>query len=78
MIDLHLKIISFLKEIQPHFNELLVTDEGEYWETNDKTKLQNSLDSYFDAAKKSKADNPKLNGPYRLEDGRIIDLMEDN
>lgn len=77
-LDVHLKIISLLKEIQPHFNELLVIDEGEYWETNDESKLQNSLDSYFEAAEKAMAENPKLNGPFRLEDGRIIDLMEDD
>lgn len=75
-IDVHLKIIQLLKLIQPHFIELLVTDEGEYWETNDKTKLQHSFDSYFVAAEKAIAENPKLNGPFRLDDGRIIDLME--
>ncbi len=75
-IDVHLKIISLLEQIQPHFIELLVTDEGEYWDTNDKTQLQNTLERYFDAAEKAKAENPKLNGPFRLIDGRIIDLIE--
>ena len=77
-IDIHLKIISLLKEIQPHFNKLYVIDEGEYWDTEDETLLQNSLNNYFDAVENAKADNPKLNGPFRLEDGRIIDLMEDD
>ncbi len=77
-IDIHIKIVSLLREIQQHFNELLVTDEGEYWDTKDNAQLQNSLDSYFDAAEKAKAENAKLNGPFRLEDGRIIDLMEDD
>lgn len=74
--EVHLKIIALLKEIQVHFNELLVFDEGEFWETNDKIQLQNAFESYFDAAEKAMAENPKLKGPFRLEDGRIIDLME--
>lgn len=76
-IDTHLQIISLLKEIQPHFIDLQVIDEGEYWDTQDKTLLQDKLDNYYDAVEKAKAENPKLNGPYRLEDGRLIDLMED-
>lgn len=77
-VDVHLKIISILKEIQTHFVELLVTDEGYYWGTYDKTQLQNALDAFFDAAEKAKAKNPKLRGPFRLEDGRIIDLIEED
>jgi hypothetical protein len=75
-IGVHLKIISLLKEIEPYFNELFVIDEGEYWETNDAANLQSSLDSYFEAAEKAMAENPKLDGPFRLEDGRIVDLIE--
>jgi hypothetical protein len=75
-MDVHVKIISFLKEIQSHFIELQVTDEGEYWETSDTLLLQESLDNYFAAAEKAKTENPALTGPYKLPDGRLIDLME--
>lgn len=77
-IDIHIKIISLLKEIKPNFIDLSVTDEGEFWDTEDKYFLQTCLNNYHDAAEKAKSKNPKLKGPYRLEDGRIIDLMEDN
>lgn len=76
-IDVHVQIISLLKEIQPHFTELQVKDESEYWETENKSLLQESLDNYFDAEEKAKTENPKLSGPFRLKNGRIIDLMED-
>jgi len=76
-IQAHLQIISLLKEIQQHFIELHVTDESEYWDTKDESLLQESLDKYFDAAEKAKTENPKLSGPYRLKDGRLIDLMGD-
>lgn len=77
-INVHLQIISLLKEMQPHFIELEVTDEGEYWNTNDKSLLQECFDHFFDAVEKAKIENSKLNGPYRLQDGRLIDLMEDD
>lgn len=76
-IETHLQIISLLKEIQPHFISLQVKDEGEYWDTQDKKLLQEWLNNYFEAAENAKAKNPKLNGPYRLGEGRLIDLMED-
>ena len=75
-IDVHVQIISLLKEIQPHFTELQVTDESEYWETENKSLLQESLDNYFDAEEKAKTENPKLSGPFRLKNGRIIDLWK--
>jgi len=75
-IEVHLKIIALLKEIQQHFIELQVTDEGEYWDTNDKFLLQECFNNYFDAAEKAISENQKLKGPFKLQDGRIIDLME--
>jgi hypothetical protein len=77
-IETHLQIISLLKKIQQHFINLQVVDEGEYWDTQDKSLLQKSFDDFIDAVEKAKAENPKLNGPYRLQDGRLIDLMEDD
>lgn len=75
-IEVHLKIIYFLKEIKPHFSTLIVIDEGEYWESEDKLLLQKHFDNYFIAAEKAVKENPKLSGPFRLQDGRLIDLME--
>lgn len=77
-IEVHLKIIYFLKEIKSHFSTLIVIDEGEYWESEDKLLLQKHFDDYFIAAEKAVTENPKLSGPFRLQDGRLIDLMENN
>jgi hypothetical protein len=74
-INIHILLINFFKQIQPYFNNLIVIDEGEYWETNNKNKLQDFFDNYFNAAEKEKSENSKLDGPYRLENGRLIDLM---
>ncbi len=74
--DVHIKLIDFLKSIQSNFFDLNVFDEGEYWETNDVILLENNFHNFFDAAENAKKENPKLNGPFKLEDGRIIDLMD--
>jgi len=77
-IEVHLKIIYFLKEIKSHFSTLIVIDEGEYWESEDELLLQKHFNDYFIAAEKAVTENPKLSGPFRLQDGRLIDLMENN
>lgn len=74
--DVHISIVKFLKEIKSSFVDLIVYDEGEYWETENRELLQQHLDNCFYAAEEAKAENSKLDGPFRLKDGRIIDLME--
>lgn len=51
--EVHLKIISFLKEIRSHFSTLIVIDEGEYWESEDELILQKHFDDYFIAVEKA-------------------------
>lgn len=74
-IEIHIKLINFLRQIEPCFHELLVNDEGEYWETNDAELLQEHIDNCFKGIEKAKKENKHLSGPYKVEDGRIIDLM---
>jgi len=40
--------------------------------------LQKHFDNYFIAAEKAVIENPGLSGPFKLQDGRLIDLMENN
>lgn len=37
--DVHLQVVAFLKDIEPCFDELIVMDEGEFWESADKQRL---------------------------------------
>lgn len=74
-IAVHLLVISLLRQIQPLFRELLVADEGEYWGTSDITNLQQHIDNCFQAIADAKKENVNLEGPFRLDDGRIVDLM---
>jgi hypothetical protein len=34
-ISTHIEIVPFLREIESYFDNLIIVDEGEFWETND-------------------------------------------
>ena len=75
-ISIHIKIIGLFKDFQPYFHELIITDEGEYWDTYNREHLQKLFDDCFYAIEEAKREKKTLTGPFRLEDGRIVDLME--
>jgi hypothetical protein len=75
-ISTHIDVINFLKEVTPYFEKLIVVDEGEFWESSDVTLLEQKFDDFFRAAEDAVKENRKLSGPFRLANGRIVDLME--
>jgi len=75
---IHIKIIDLLRTIEPYFNKLLVTDEGEYWDTNDREVLIKNINICFKAMEEARNENPKLSGPFRVNDGKIVDFLEDH
>lgn len=72
----HLIIVDLLRKIEPFFKELLVFDEGEFWDTEDEELLKSHFDDCFKAIEDAKQGQKNLEGPFRLKDGRMIDLME--
>lgn len=74
-IDTHLKVIELFHLIKNEFENLTIFDEGEFWKTNDVNLLQKHWENFFVAMSKAIEENGKLNGPFKLENGRIIDLM---
>ena len=77
-ISVHILVIDLLRQLEPQFEFLTVFDEGEYWETSDIALLQNHFDNCFKAIEEAKQDDKNLEGPFRLADGRIVDLMQNN
>lgn len=73
--ETHIKIVEILRLIEPYFDWLEVNDEGEYWETNNLEILQCHIDKCFEIIEKEIQENKHLSGPYRIADGRIVDLM---
>jgi hypothetical protein len=67
--------VELLKALESEFENLSVVDEGEYFESGDIDRLKELIDGCYDAMDKEKEKNPKLEGPVRLNSGRVVDLI---
>ncbi|WP_447640461.1 MULTISPECIES: hypothetical protein [Chitinophagaceae] len=74
-IETHLKIIELLNLIQENFETLNIFDEGEFWETKDLDLLKEHWENFYIAMEEAIEKNNELQGPFKLENGSIIDLM---
>jgi hypothetical protein len=74
-VSIHILIIDVLRQVEPYFDILKIDDEGEYLDTSDITILQAHFDNCFKAIEDAKRENSLLQGPFRLDNGRIVDLM---
>lgn len=74
-IEVHIAIIKFFRQIEPNFDVFIVEDEGEYWDTENRLLLQKNIEACFRAIENAKREDSNLQGPLRLENGRMIDLM---
>ena len=55
--------------------ETKVEDEGEYWETENKSALEGHMAKVNALMLEMKRGKPGLRGPVTLPSGRIVDLM---
>lgn len=67
-ISTHLEVLHFLQEIEPHFHNFNVFDEGEFWDTGDRELLEanfSQMDAAIDALGKALAEreDPSLDLP---------------
>jgi hypothetical protein len=74
-ISVHILVIDLLRQIEAFFEIFSVEDEGEYWKTSDINLLQQHIDNCARVMEEIKQEDTTMNGPYRLENGRIVDLM---
>jgi hypothetical protein len=77
-VNTHIIVIDLLRKVEPFFKNLAVVDEGEYWETSDVVNLQQHIDNCFRAIEDAKKEKATLKGPFRLSNGRIVDLLEND
>ena len=77
-IQIHIKLINFLKSIESNFEELIVFDEGEFWETESEEILENHIKTCFHQIELAKQNDIALDGPFRIAGGRITDLMHNS
>ncbi len=76
-IETHIAVVNLLGKIKPYFESLDVVDESDFWETSDEVSLRQAFDRFFEVFEAEKEGNSSLSGPYRLDNGRIVDLLED-
>lgn len=74
-LRVHVEIVELLRSIRPEFHSLSVEDEGEYWDTEDESRLEGHLSACFDALDEHLERDPNLMGPVRAPSGRILDLV---
>ncbi len=74
-VETHILVVTLLKLVRPLFSHLEVSDEGEYYESGDVTRLEAAFESCFAQLDELLQDPDRFEGPIRLEDGSIIDVI---
>jgi hypothetical protein len=73
--DVHVQIVGLLKKLARHFADLKVEDEGEYWATADRKKLEDHLEAVNRMIRELQATHPNARSPVTNKEGRIVDIL---
>ena len=76
--EVHRELVALLVALGPYFVELVVFDEGEYYETRDEEVLLQHRNRCFELLDEHLRDDKFLKGPVRLPSGRIADLIRND
>ena len=74
--DIHIKVVELIKELGKYFENLEVSDEGEYWETGSLSRLLYHLNMVNNILKEKLAKNENLKIKVKLSDGRWLDAVD--
>lgn len=72
----HIRIVQLLELIRPYFEKIDVDDEGEYWGGHDRSVLEGHITKIDSVIADMKKKNPRADGPVRLKNGRILDIVQ--
>lgn len=75
-VEVHVAVSNLLKRLETYFERFEVTDEGEYYDTNDLEKLKDNVEWCYKGLDEYLDQEDKYYGPVRSADGRIIDVLE--
>lgn len=73
--SVHVSIVELMRLLQPLFEILSVEDEGEYWDTNDRSLLSHHMHRVDVQIAQLVAEKPSRQVAVRLPSGRIADLI---
>lgn len=71
----HTQVVQFLRTLEPHFENLAVEDEGEFWSGGDNDVLLGHFSACERALAAHLQQNAGARGPVRLESGRWVDVI---
>jgi hypothetical protein len=74
-VETHVAIIRLLQRVAPHFDPLVVEDEGEFWETQDQAHLRDLWNGFDATLCRLVEENPDARIKIRLPSGRILDAL---
>ncbi len=72
----HIQIVQLLESIKPFFRKLVVDDEGEFWASHDRARLEGNIEKINRVLEEIKQKDPKARGPVTLQSGRIVDVIQ--
>jgi hypothetical protein len=75
-LEVHMGIVDLFNQVRIKFGELVIQDEGGYWETRDAKALEDRIVDCYLEMQKTKDGDPEYYGPVKSEDGRITDLVK--
>jgi len=74
--EVHIAIVDLLRSLKPYFRTLDVEDEGEYWTTRDRARLEAHMKTVNDMIDALKVARPGTRGPVKIAGERFVDFME--
>jgi hypothetical protein len=75
-LEIHMGIVDMFAQVKIKLAELVIRDEGGYWETRDAGALEERIVDCYLEIQKSKDEDPEYYGPVKSENGRITDLLK--
>ena len=74
--DIHIAVVELFRRLKPHFARLEIEDEGEYWASSDRERLELHIGTVNRMLKDIRREKPSARGPIKLKDGKIVNVIE--
>lgn len=76
-LEVHVGLVEILDAFKSRLADLVVEDEGLYYEGRNKEKLEQRVYECFEDILRTKEEDPSYYGPVKDDEGRITDLVKE-